>query len=303
MPIIRFTVVAFLLLAAPAIAASDPQFSVGLGIDYGKGNFKTGYTSTYMAVPLIVDWVPNARFNLELNVPYVKQTSSQPDKAVTAPMVTGSMGTSNMGAGNMAINGGTTSNTVTGGTRTVAAAGQPGMMGGAGSEAKLLNGVNQSGLGDITLTGAYNLVLDGEGSLNLGVTGYVKFPTADKDKGLGTGAFDWGPGLLLAKRFGIWQPFAEGRYVIQGNSRPEIGARNYFLADAGLGYDWRENLSSTLFCRVGTAAFAGMAAPLEMRLKTVWGFRENTSVELDLLKGLSAGSPDLGGGISFLVAF
>lgn len=266
-----FLVILVLLLTPPASAASLPQFSLGLGIDYAKGDFETDYTSTYTTFPLIFDWFPHERFNLELNVPFVKQSSCK----ATNPATSGNTHAFRGGQG----------------------------MGGAGSVVMLHSGEKQSGLGDITLTGVYNLLLDREATPNLGLALYLKFPTANQNKGLGTGAFDWGPGLLLAKRLGDWQPFSEGRYVFQGGSQAETGARNYFLADVGLGYNWRENLSNSLFCRVGSSAFAGLAAPLEMRLKTVWGFAENTSAEFYLLKGLSPGSPDLGGGISFFVAF
>ena len=281
-----------LLFSTPAFAASAKQFSLGLGIDYARGDFHTDSTSTYTTYPLVFDWLPNERFNLELTVPFVKQTSSN----------THSMGSGHMGSGTM----GTGSNMATVKSATTSPSAMvtsQGMMGGAGNGVMLPSGENQSGVGDTTLAGAYNLLLDGEATPNLAVTGYLKFPTADKDKGLGTGAFDWGPGLLLSKRLGDWQPFTEGRYVLQGGSREEIGARNYFLADVGLGYIWKENLSNALFCRVGTRAFAGMAPPLEMRLKTVWGFSENTSAEFYLLKGLSDGSPDLGGGMSISVGF
>jgi len=279
--------VIILLFTMPTFAADMPQFSLGLGIDYVKGDFNTDFTSTCTTFPLIFDWIPNERLNLELNVPFVKLSSGK-----TSNMATGSMA-----SGSMAVSTGATDNAGTG-------AGGQGMMGGAGAGVILSSGESQSGLGDITLTGAYNLVLDGDGSPNFAVTGYLKFPTADENKGLGTGAFDWGPGLSLSKRLGDWQPFSEARYVLQGgSSREEFGARNYFLADVGLGYAWSENLSNSLFCRLGSSAFAGLAAPLEMRLKTVWGFRENTSVEFYLLKGLSNGSPDMGAGISFFVAF
>lgn len=280
--------VSIFLSAAPTFAATVPQFSVGLGVEYGKGNFQTGYDNTITSFPLVLDWFPNERFNLEVNVPYLKQTVSRPSNPTNGTMTTGTMPS---GSGNMPV------------VTPHALAATQGMMSGSGSGVMLPSGENQSGLGDITLTGAYNVLVDSETTPNFGVTCYLKFPTADKDKGLGTGAFDWGPGVSLSKRLGNWQPFSEGRYVLQGSSRPETGARNYFLADLGTGYGWRENLTSSLFCRLGSSPFAGLAAPLEMRLKTVWGYGENTSVEFYLLKGLSHGSPDLGGGLSFFVDF
>jgi len=261
--------------AAPvAFAATAPQFSLGLGVDYASGDFGTNSTSTYTTLPLTIDWFPNERLSLELTVPFLSQSTGNTGNAATGGGVISAMSYS-------------------GGTG----------MNGSGMHGAATNSGNQSGLGDITLVPVYNVWLDSEKSPKLGLTGYLKFPTADADKGLGTGAFDWGPGLQLSKWLGDWQPFAEGRYVFQGSSRPEIGARNYFLVDAGLGYGWSENLYTAMFSRFGSAAFAGMASPLEMRLKTVWALGEKSSTEFYLLKGISDGSPNYGGGISFFVNF
>jgi hypothetical protein len=259
------------LLQIGVAAAATPHFSLGLGVDYARGDFGSDSTSTYMAIPLIFDWFPDERLNLELTVPFVYQDTTNTGYAAT-------------GGGAMAMIGGR------------------GMNQSAGSVA--FNGdEKQSGLGDITLVTAYKIILDGKGTPDLGLTCYLKFPTADEDKGLGTGAFDWGPGLQLSKWLGSWQPFAEGRYIFQGSSADEIGASDYFLVDAGVGYGWSDKLYTALFSRFGSAAFDGLDAPLDVRLKTVWKISDNNTTEMYLLKGVSDGSPDYGAGISFYVSF
>lgn len=276
-----FLAVVLIVLAAvfsrvPApLAASEPQFSLGLGLDYARGDFGTDSTSTYATLPLLLDWYPNQRFSLELTVPFLYQSTSNTGYAATG---SGSAAAQSTGQGGRGMNQ-------------------------SGSSVAVTSWEDQSGLGDITLETSYNLLRDGSGLPDLGLICYLKFPTADEEKGLGTGKFDWGPGLHLAKWLGDWQPFAEGRYIFQGAARAETGARDYLLADAGLGYAWNENLYSAGFSRFGTVTFDGMAAPLELRLKTVWGFTEANSVELYVVKGLSDGSPEYGGGISFFAAF
>lgn len=265
-------------VCTPAALAA-PRFSLGLGIDYARGDFGTDSTSTYTTLPLTLDWFPNERFNVELTVPFVNQSTS----------TTGYAATGGVSAAQAYRGGGRGMNTA--GMNT------------AGMSTVVTGSEDQSGLGDITLQSAYNVMLDSEGKPQLGLTCYLKFPTADADKGLGTGAFDWGPGLQLSKWLGDWQPFAEGRYIFQGSSGEEIGARDYFLADAGLGYGWSEDLYVALFSRFGSTVFDGMAAPLELRLKTVWGYGESTATEFYLMKGLSDGSPEYGGGIAFFVDF
>jgi len=255
-----------------SIVAATPQFALGLGVEYYRGDFGTDSSSTYTAIPLTFDWFPDRRLNLELTVPFVYQDTSNTGYAATG------------GGMMMAISGGRGMNRTSG-------------------SAAFSGDEKQSGLGDITLTGAYKVILDGKGTPDLGLTCYLKFPTADEDKGLGTGAFDWGPGLQLSKWLGDWQPFVEGRYVIQGSSADEIGAKDYFLADAGVGYGWSDKLYTALFSRLGTAAFDGLDAPLDVRLKTVWKISDNNTTEVYLLKGVSDGSPDFGAGISFYVSF
>ena len=258
----------------PASAAAWPQFSLGLGAEYASGDFGTDSTSSYTTIPLVLNWYPSERINMELTVPFINQSTSNTGYAATG----GGIPAAQYSGGGWGVNQ-------------------------SGKHVVVTGSEDQSGLGDITLETSYNLLLDGDGLPEFGLIGYLKFPTADADQGLGTGAFDWGAGLHLAKWLGDWQPFVEGRYVFQGASRAQNGARDYFLADAGLGYGWNEDLYFAGFSRVGTASFDGMEAPLEMRLKTAWGFREDTSVEFYLLKGLSGGSPDLGGGLSFFVSF
>ncbi len=270
MRVLAFVPVFFLLQIGVA-AAATPQYSLGLGVEYARGDFGTDSTSTYTAIPLIFDWFPDERLNLELTVPFVYQDTTNTGYAV-------------IGGGMMAAIGGR------------------GMNQTAGSSA-FSGDETQSGLGDITLTTAYRIILDGKGTPDLGLTCYLKFPTANENKGLGTGAFDWGPGLQISKWLGNWQPFAEGRYIIQGNSADEIGASDYFLADAGVGYGWSDNLYTALFSRFGSAAFDGVDAPLEVRLKMAWKVSDNYTTEGYLLKGVSDGSPDYGGGLSFYVSF
>jgi hypothetical protein len=252
-------------------ASSIPRFFLGLGFDYARGDFDTDSTSTYLAVPLSLDWYPDERFSTELTVPFLYQS-------------TGNTGYAAIGSGAMAVSGGR---------------GLPR----SGTGMTVTSDDDQSGLGDITLISTYNVMLDRGTSPAVGLSCYFKFPTADEDKGLGTGSFDWGPGLLLSKWLGDWQPFVEGRYIFQGASRAETGARDYLIADAGLGYGWSDDLYLALFSRAGTSTFDGLPAPLEIRLKTAFNIGGNNSAELFLMRGVSDGSPDYGAGLTFYAGF
>lgn len=265
--------------SSPALAGSEaPHYAIGIGFDASRGTFGADSTSSYASVPLIVDWYPTERLDFELTVPLVYQNTKNTGLAATGSTVKSTA------------------------RRTMA--GQYSYTG--GSTALASDGVadeSVSGLGDITLTGGYALVQDSGAAPYIRPTFYVKFPTADDTKGLGTGKFDVGPGLAISKWLGNWQPFAEGRYIFQGASYEETGALNFLTADAGVGYSWSESLFTSVYGRSGSRLYDGMEAPLEARLKMVWRFGERTYAEAYALKGFSDGSPDYGGGVSVFKEF
>jgi hypothetical protein len=272
-----FTFFAFGILFLSALTSfaesPPPTFALGIGLELSSGTFGTGSTSTYATVPVIIDWFPTPRLDLELTVPLLYQRTANTGHAA--------LGTTGMQSSVTPV------------------AKSAGMMNGSGGGGgSMLNG--DYGLGDVTLTSGYTLLMDSDTSPQVRPTLYVKFPTASESKGLGTGTFDFGAGVAVSKWLGNWQPFVEGRYIVQGAS---TGANNFVTADAGIGYSWNERLMTSAYSRFGTSLFDGMSAPLEARLKTVWRFGERTYTDIYILKGFSDGSPDYGGGATIFVEF
>lgn len=265
-------------LRSASAEPQPPQFAIGIGADVSSGSFGTDSTSNYASVPLIVDWFPSERLDLELIVPLIYQRTKNTGMAAIGG-VTKSTARRSM-AGQYSFTGGSAA------------------MAGGGTA-----GESEFGLGDITLTGGYALMQDSDTTPQVRPTLNVKFPTADDARGLGTGEFDLGPGLSLSKWLGNWQPFAEGRYIFQGASHGETGALNFLTADAGVAYGWSDTFLTSVYARFGSRLFEGMSAPLEARLKTVWRFGERLYTEAYLLKGLSDGSPDYGGGFAVFREF
>lgn len=270
-----FTIITLLLNAHLSFAESpSPKYAVGLGLEIAVGSFGTGSTSTYATVPLIIDWFPTERLDLELTVPFLYQRTSNAGHAVLGTNVQSTA--MSVASGSMMGPGG---------------GGGGGMLGG------------DYGLGDITLTSGYAVLMDSDASPRIRPTIYLKFPTASENNGFGTGKFDFGAGVAVSKWVGNWQPFAEGRYIIQGAANDETGALNFVTADAGVAYSWNDRLVTSTFTRFGSALFDGMSAPFEARIKTSWRFAERTYTDLYALKGFSDGSPDYGGGISLFMEF
>jgi hypothetical protein len=279
-----FAVSILLLSSLYSFAESTlPKYAIGLGLEVSSGTFGTGSTSTFATAPVIIDWFPTDRIYLELTVPFLYQNSKNTGHAVLGTNVQStakSVARGPMSGGSGNGSGG-------------------GMMGGTGGG--MFGG--DYGLGDITLTSGYTLLVDSETSLNLRPTLYVKFPTADESKGLGTGEYDFGAGVAVSKWLGNWQPFTEARYILQAAPHDETGAKNFITADAGVAYSWSERFVTSAFTRFGSALFDGMSAPLEARAKMVWRFGERTYADVYALKGFSDGSPDYGGGTAVFVEF
>lgn len=272
-----------------------PGYAIGTGFDVSNGSYGKNSTTTFVSAPLIIDWFPTDRFDMELTLPFVYQKSSSGSHVTNSSTLAksvesvagGYMGGS--GTGRMAGSGGG----LGGGAGNGVGSGK-----GAGA---MLNG--DYGVGDITLTGGYTLLLESDYLPQFRPTLYLKFPTADESAGLGTGKFDYGAGFAASKWLGNWQPFAEGRYVMQGTTEADGGAENFATADVGAGYSWNERFMTSAYMRLGSKMYEGMSAPVEGRLKMVWRFAEKTYTDIYALKGFSDGSPDYGGGASIFMEF
>ncbi len=275
MAVIKFLFVAALVVPVCALGA-ESKFSVGLGFDYATGDYGTDETTDSYSIPLIVDYYPTDRLDLEVQIPYLYQSSSS---------------TVTMGGMRFPVDGGS------------AAAGAAGGGGGMPGNRRSVDVTDsQSGLGDITLTAGYSLIEEGERNPLVRPILYAKLPTADEEKGLGTGEFDFGGGLGLAKWFGNWSTYLEGMYVLPGSSA-EFDPDNYWTYQLSTSYQLTERLRPGIALSGATAAFDGAPDALEATLKLNYWTSDRVSFGGYLLKGLSNGSPDYGAGIFAFLSF
>ena len=285
-----FCCLVFVAAELPAQAETFPNgasapFSVGTGFDFASGTYGSDTRTDFLAVPLIVDYYPTDRIDLELIIPYVYQSNSSTVYGTVMPY---------RRAGGFA------------GASAVAGVQNGRFLSGPGGQSSGSSSIDpdssQGGLGDITLTAGYVMVED-EGLLpRLRTTVYLKFPTADKDKGLGTGEFDAGPGLALSKWLGDWQPFLEGIYVFQGES-DLYATKDYLNYNGGIGYQISDSFYGAVLAKGATAPADGSPAPFEGRLKFAWQFLTTTSLEGYFSRGFSDGSPEFGGGLAVFYSF
>jgi len=168
---------------------------------------------------------------------------------------------------------------------------EPGMIGPGSTE-----DVSESGLDDIIFNATGTLLNEKRRTPRLLALLYTKFPTADEQKGLGTGEFDWGGGIGIGKKFGDWSTYAEALYILPGD--PEFyPLDNYWEWLASASFRASASLRPGISLSGGTAAIAGRDKPLEIKAKLSGLSGELTSYSIYISRGLSESSPDWGIGI------
>jgi len=136
-------------------------------------------------------------------------------------------------------------------------------------------------------------------SVNL--TGRIKFPTADEDKGLGTGEFDYGFGGELAKSLTRdLILYLDGGYTFLGDPKGR-NFRNQWNYDVGLGYYLTDDLRASVFYEEYRAVVKGI--PNARDLYGDVNYRITNAIRLNAggFVGLSDSAADFGfsGGVRF----
>jgi len=256
--------VAALFVAAPSFAADTKKFAVGLGMNYATGDYGTDKTTDSLRVPLTIDYFPNDRLDFELVIPYLYQSNS---------------------------------NTILSGGTRFPFERHEGMR-----QTSFNTSDSESGLGDISLTAGYILRPGTETLPSLRPLIYLKFPTADEDKGLGTGEFDIGAGLGASQWFGLWYAFAEGRYIFQG-SNSDLGLKDYGTLEGELGYRVTERFLPTVSLWWSSPPADDSSDLVEARINGTYWIADDTYLEGYLGKGLSSESADFGAGLAVFHRF
>ena len=158
-----------------SLDAEQPRFRVKLAVTYEQGDFGTAETTRTLFAPLTLQYLGD-QFDLGVTVPFIAQETGPGVVAVEgAPQPCSSSGRGNDCPDD-----------------DVAAAKQ-----------------TAAGLGDIVVKGRYYLIDDRGALPAVSPFAKVKFPTADDQKGLGTGELDWGFGVELEKRVGSFILFGD----------------------------------------------------------------------------------------------
>lgn len=255
-------------LSATAVLAEDKTFSLGIGYNYSSGDYGTATTTNTTSIPVTGSY-ETGPWTLKLTVPYLTISG---DSSVVPGV--GIVRNSNP-RGRGKSEGVPATTTTTG---------------------------SASGMGDIVMAATYGAFYDSTSKFGIDLTGKVKFGTADRDKGLGTGENDYSVQLDLYKgidKFGLfggigYSVLGSSDFVQLDNVFNLTAGATYKLAErttAGVGFDARERVSSTGFPMREVSAFVSHK------------YDKNWKAQAYVLKGLADGSPDWGLGLSAAYAF
>lgn len=256
------------LLAAGAAQAEDGT-TLGIGADYSSGDYGSDTTTEIWSIPLSARLQAGA-WTFKAGLPWM-QVSGDPNVVPGVGLVD-----------NLNPRG----------------RGRGGLLAPAPGEDDQASG-SASGIGDLTLAATY--AVPTSGAFGVDLTANAKIATADEDKGLGTGANDYGVAVDVFRPVGATTWFAGAGYTQLGDSG-FIDVDGVASANAGfshpvgrgsfgLVYDWREAASSGFEDRSEVTGFFGVPAGEAGRLQVY------------ALRGLSDGSPEWGGGVAFSRGF
>jgi hypothetical protein len=255
---------------APLFASAEDGISLGTGLTYTSGDYGTSTRTKILSIPFTARY-DRDRWTLKATIPYLRISGNS---AVVPGL--GTIPNSNpRGRGRGNAGGGATTTT----TDSTA-----------------------SGWGDLVTSVTYNAYYDQASKLGVDLTGKVKWGTADRDKGLGTGENDYGAQVDLFKTFDRTTVFGGLGYTNLGSS-DFIQLNNVWNATAGLTYKLNDRDSAGLAYDYRQAASSTSSHLSE--LTAFWSRKidRNWKMQAFALKGLANGSPDWGAGISAAYAF
>ena len=253
--------------AHSARGAEDSELSLGVGLNYSTGEYGTSATTRILSIPLTAQY-ETGRWKAKLTVPYLR--ISGPANVIPGVGAVNNTNPNGRGRGS------------SGGTST--------------SEG------TASGLGDIVTALTYNAYYNQAAKFGIDVTGKVKFGTADRDRGLGTGENDYFAQVDAYKTFDRITAFGGIGRAWLGSSA-FIQLNNVWYANAGASYalDQRDSVGLSFDAR--QRASASSAPQREMTAFWIRKLDKATKAQAYMLVGLANGSPDWGFGVSVAHAF
>jgi Putative MetA-pathway of phenol degradation len=159
-----------------------------------------------------------------------------------------------------------------------------------------VSGTGGEGLGDILAELSYALAPLTAWMPWLELGGTIKFPTADKDKGLGTGEFDYTIEVVASRRIARFTPYVTVGYRFFGDPKG-FDLHDVPLAAVGTSYQLREPLDVGLELYFREASSSSSDPLLEVTPWIGWQLTPHWSSSTYVTAGILDGSPDFGIGL------
>ncbi|MBW2094139.1 MAG: transporter [Deltaproteobacteria bacterium] len=245
------------LLVTPFLCyGAETDWEIGLEPSFTSGDYGTGTDTDITYIPLTISRsFPDG--DLSLTIPYIQIESS----------------------GGVTVVGGTP-NRIT--------------KGGGGTRFTSSRRSTEEGLGDVLLQGRYYVLEEGDLAPLMAVTGLVKFPTADEDKGLGTGELDLGFGLEFSKTFSRnWLGLFDVGYTFIGEPSG-FDLRDQWYYDVGLGYYLTGDILISGYYEEWRSLVSDESNPRDLFFTMNYRFSSEIEFTAGMLFGLSDGAPDYG---------
>jgi len=256
------------LLLAAGMAHAQDGLSLGVGADYSSGDYGSETTTKILSVPLSAKYT-TGDWSFKASLPWLRVEGD----ANVVPGLGNVVNLNPIGRGR-------------------------GNRGGAGGETDATG--TTSGIGDLRLSATYAIPMQGRWGVDL--TANVKVATADEDKGLGTGANDYGAAV------DVYRGVGEATTLFGGVGYTALGDSEYIEVDSvingnvgvsqrvgensvGLMYDYRQPTSEDADDRSEVTGFFSFPTS------------DTSKMQLYATKGLTDGSPDWGAGLSFSAGF
>ena len=253
--------------------SSPPTWQISSNPSYSRGDYGTKVTTSVFYLPLAVKRLFSFG-ELSVTVPFVSITTDGSVTFVGGDRSGG--GGSNSGSGSSNSGSGSSGQSEDDDTTTT-------------TKKK-----TESGLGDVTLAGRYYLLDEQDWIPSVNLTGRVKLPTADEDKGLGTGEFDGGFGGELAKSLTRdLMVYLDGGYTFLGDPKGR-NFRNQWNYDVGLGYYLTDNLRASIFYEEYRAVIAGIPNPRDVYADLNYRITNAIRMTIGGFAGLSESAADYG---------
>lgn len=262
------------------INEKQPTASISIGTEFNSGSYNTDSTIRSLYSPLIISYYPTERFDMNIELPFVYQSSSQVITTSLGQTATGTVIVRGNGRGGMITTGG--------GTTTTSSSSS--------------SSSDVSGLGDIILRAGYIQLFESSAIPQIRTSLFVKAPTASVSDGLGTGEFDFGGGFNLYKEFGDLRLSGEALYTYQGKVSG-FGLKNYLSYTGTVGYQATDSIQPMLVVKGATAPSTYSDDLLEVRGRLLWNITKTTALDLFASRGISKSSPDYGGGFAVIYSF